>query len=88
MIGIPEYGFKCPKCGVVSGEIVMAKTERHDIMLNWSPAERAWVSTKKSKPAVCYRADLRCPSCEEVIEHPNEGLVKLTTGAESVGDQP
>lgn len=86
MKGLPEFGFKCPKCGGVSGGVIWARVERFDSVYNWDPDKNDWkyVDGTDVEVEVDVDSGWRCPACDAVIERPREGLVKLTVVAETV----
>jgi tRNA(Ile2) C34 agmatinyltransferase TiaS len=82
MKGLPEYGFKCPKCGGVSAGPNWSKIERVDIPYAWCPDGDGWRSAGPDIETSDY--GYRCPACDVKIENLTGCLVKLTIVAESV----
>lgn len=78
MKGVPEYGFKCPKCTAISAGPIWTSIERYDSICNWKPEKNDFEFESKSPVEVDGGSGWRCPACDARIGNPRECLVQLT----------
>lgn len=86
MKGIPEYGFKCPKCGGVSGGVIWARIERSDSLYSWDADTKDFKYMLNSDHEVPGDSGWRCLACDAVIpdDQVRNCVVKLNITAEPV----